>query len=208
MPQNSDAFFDHLSSNNAPACRICLVSESNSQTGKLLQPCNCKGSVKYVHANCLKKSILYSKKRGEDVIKCELCLETYKMTLTLGRKNNDMPNLRKGLIFFISILSLFSIWVLWKIVRAIEILCTMEEDPFGDYDYDQEFLGEKVHRGVKILGFSASVILVCLKAIRYMKKNSETRWNIYNKNEEVPRDMKLLTKLQTLRKLERPQKKL
>ena len=37
-----------------PRCKICF-EESNEILGELISPCNCSGSIKYVHIPCLNK---------------------------------------------------------------------------------------------------------------------------------------------------------
>jgi len=46
-------------------CRICLMDDSLDQ---LCSPCNCQGSVKWVHATCLEH---WCRERGS--LKCEIC---------------------------------------------------------------------------------------------------------------------------------------
>lgn len=62
-------------------CRYCL-SNDNSPSNKLICPCKCSGSLKYVHSNCLKHWIKYYNKRICKYyernktyygVKCELC---------------------------------------------------------------------------------------------------------------------------------------
>lgn len=66
-------------------CRICL----NTSKGKLLAPCRCSGSIKYIHQNCLAKwvkekyprefnQLLKNSKTNQVQIKCELCKYNYK----------------------------------------------------------------------------------------------------------------------------------
>ena len=52
-----------------PACRICL---EDSDGGPLLSVCNCDGSCKHVHRDCLQKWIETSQST-----RCELCLAEY-----------------------------------------------------------------------------------------------------------------------------------
>ena len=42
------------------SCRICQ-NNSNSKENPLLSPCICKGSMKYIHRDCLNKWRLYNK---------------------------------------------------------------------------------------------------------------------------------------------------
>ena len=71
--------------NQKPNCRLCYQSES-SITDPLISPCNCSGSMKYIHLSCLKNSIKlkYHKKSEEyyDMFlfqnyNCEICLSMY-----------------------------------------------------------------------------------------------------------------------------------
>ena len=39
---------------NTPICRICLCDD-NDQNNPLINPCNCSGTMKYIHLLCLKQ---------------------------------------------------------------------------------------------------------------------------------------------------------
>jgi hypothetical protein len=62
----------NLSSNSASdtVCRICLEAEAPSNA--FISPCNCTGSVKHVHEECLKTWIV-SQDEDCSISKCELC---------------------------------------------------------------------------------------------------------------------------------------
>ncbi|CAK56146.1 unnamed protein product (macronuclear) [Paramecium tetraurelia] len=65
------------------ACRICMSEE---ETSRFIMPCACKGSLQYVHEECLKLWIL--QKNGindvfQDRIKCELCSQKFSMKMQL-----------------------------------------------------------------------------------------------------------------------------
>lgn len=71
--------------NNKVYCRLCYQSES-SIADPLISPCNCNGSMKYIHLSCLKHSIkLKYHKKSEayyDIFlfqnySCEICLSNY-----------------------------------------------------------------------------------------------------------------------------------
>ena len=51
-------------------CRICLDSDGS----ELIVPCRCKGSLKYVHKDCLEQWITRSNRRI-----CELCRRPYEI---------------------------------------------------------------------------------------------------------------------------------
>ena len=66
-------------------CRLCYLSESTIDD-PLISPCNCSGSMKYIHLSCLKNSIKmkYTKKANENLemflfqnYACEICLTQY-----------------------------------------------------------------------------------------------------------------------------------
>ena len=71
--------------NNKPYCRLCYQSESTI-SDPLISPCNCSGTMKYIHLSCLKSSIKlkYHKKTEQyyDMFlfqnySCEICLTIY-----------------------------------------------------------------------------------------------------------------------------------
>ena len=53
------------------SCRVCM--ESSEETSQLIKPCNCKGSVEFIHFHCLKEWMDYS--HDDDV--CEICKTKY-----------------------------------------------------------------------------------------------------------------------------------
>ena len=71
--------------NNKPYCRLCYQSES-SITDPLISPCNCSGSMKYIHLSCLKNSIKLKYHKKSEIYydmflfqnySCEICLTMY-----------------------------------------------------------------------------------------------------------------------------------
>ena len=46
--------------------------------GELIAPCLCRGTLKYIHAGCLKKWITYSRNMP---LKCQLCQSSYTISL-------------------------------------------------------------------------------------------------------------------------------
>lgn len=61
-------------------CRICLDA-----LGDLIAPCQCSGSVRFIHQTCLKRWI-FSQSSPESGPKCELCSAPYKLKVTYGKK--------------------------------------------------------------------------------------------------------------------------
>ena len=50
-------------SNKNKVCRICFEKIKNNSNNSIISPCKCKGSIRWVHHNCLLKWIKISKKK-------------------------------------------------------------------------------------------------------------------------------------------------
>lgn len=64
-------------------CRICFETESDNN--QLIEPCNCSGSMKFVHEDCMKKSIL-SKSKCLNSVSCEVCKSRIRMQVKFTYK--------------------------------------------------------------------------------------------------------------------------
>ncbi|CAD8141100.1 unnamed protein product [Paramecium pentaurelia] len=101
-------------------CRICMNEE---ETSRFIMPCACKGSLQYIHEECLKLWIL--QKNGiEDVfkdrIKCELCSQKFRMRMQLHnhfQKSRfwDVPKHQK-------ICWLIQLFFIFAIISSIAVL--------------------------------------------------------------------------------------
>ena len=76
-------------------CRICL--DEGSTTDPLIPPCECQGSMRYIHISCLRdwldKKLEYFNFRGTILInwkplKCELCQASYMHQIYLDGKKH------------------------------------------------------------------------------------------------------------------------
>lgn len=86
---SSDAIYNH--SNNSSfssfkenyVCRICL--EKEKANAKLITPCLCKGTMRYVHNLCLKKWLeennIKIDIKNKDDAHCEICKAKYKIKI-------------------------------------------------------------------------------------------------------------------------------
>jgi len=68
------------SSDNIPICRICY-DEENTEKGKLINPCLCTGSMKYIHQSCLKMWIENNLLKDKLTAHCEICKINYQMNI-------------------------------------------------------------------------------------------------------------------------------
>lgn len=66
---------------DAKLCRICFDSEENEDTGRLFSPCKCKGSMRYVHFQCLNQWRKVSQKRTS-YVQCDFCKYRYAVKRT------------------------------------------------------------------------------------------------------------------------------
>ena len=81
-------------------CRVCL-SESYSSLNPLISPCNCKGSMKYIHLKCLQQSIK-SRVHSTDYslafmfknLSCELCSKQYSSKFYLNGELKDLLEIK------------------------------------------------------------------------------------------------------------------
>ncbi|CAD8053603.1 unnamed protein product [Paramecium sonneborni] len=66
-----------------PSCRICLEQDS---LDKLISPCNCDGTIKYIHMDCLKTWLLIKLQQIQFQAQCELCNSYLQCQLTFSTK--------------------------------------------------------------------------------------------------------------------------
>lgn len=74
-----EAQFDELreeKKEEEPECRICLES-----SGNLLVICDCKGSCKYVHKECIETWIKNFDQNDDRFNQCEICKSNYNLEL-------------------------------------------------------------------------------------------------------------------------------
>ena len=65
-----------------PTCRICFDEAHENGHGELIAPCLCRGSMKYVHRDCLNSWRMSSTRENSFCI-CEQCNYRYKMVTNL-----------------------------------------------------------------------------------------------------------------------------
>ncbi len=79
-------------------CRICRCSEG-SEANPLLSPCNCAGSIRYIHAECMRtwyesKTTCYRSAQVSSYIvrglECELCKCKYSVSFEQNGKSFDL----------------------------------------------------------------------------------------------------------------------
>lgn len=57
-------------------CRFCLQEDEKDRYNPFIAPCNCSGSIQYVHFNCIKQWRIHANLPAQQTI-CQLCLVPY-----------------------------------------------------------------------------------------------------------------------------------
>lgn len=97
------------------------MSIENKVNGKLISPCKCTGSIKYIHNECLKTWII-SQEIPILTSKCEICHTFYKMEITYGLKFLLFGSKKENFINIISIMFLLIFVV--SLITFIIYCCT------------------------------------------------------------------------------------
>jgi len=86
---------------NSP-CRICLLEGTEDENDPLIRPCQCKGSIEYVHLGCLrhwiKGRLSLSDTSGSYFYRplaCELCRTTYPAYIHTGTEKETLVEVPK-----------------------------------------------------------------------------------------------------------------
>lgn len=73
---------------HATCCRICLMEGDDEESGRLVKPCKCSGSIAHVHVSCLRQWIRTRLAIDEQVpsfvyrqTSCELCKTAYPLRI-------------------------------------------------------------------------------------------------------------------------------
>ena len=76
-------------------CRICWDEADSEPGGALVAPCNCKGTVKYVHLRCLQdwQQALRAQRMHSKAHICELCQRRYKWPVRVELGSRSQPHL-------------------------------------------------------------------------------------------------------------------
>ena len=112
MPR-SDPIDDSNDQSNQAICRICLESSSGDASGgeslgRLLSPCRCKGTMKYVHATCLDQWRAASA-RSSSAVACDQCGAPYRF-----RKSKFVGLATSPTLLFVVSLFLFLL-LIWTV---------------------------------------------------------------------------------------------
>lgn len=142
-------------------CRFCLDSEIDKKN-PFIEPCECRGSIQYVHVLCLNKWRLLNPTRNGDI--CFLCLTPYR--LAIGEILEHLPDEDRFGFFFVRFP--FLLWGLVNYIGAIQYSLFQKKDSF--------FLFE-------VYQYIFQLIYVCLFLNMWYVRNKSQYWRLWNKKD-------------------------
>ncbi|XP_066250344.1 E3 ubiquitin-protein ligase MARCHF3-like [Euwallacea similis] len=157
-----------IPSESFPVCRICQTITSNETP---ISPCNCKGTLAYIHLSCLEKWLNQS---GRNF--CELCNFRYEsiqtqrytfcesLTLWICHPRNRR-HIRSDLIV-VALLTL--------VTSGLLFICTYGMDYFG-YQAEQESI-DKAWIKLTLVSFLVVIILGYLIAVYLLLRDHLVPW--------------------------------
>ena len=149
---------------NLKQCRICL---ENEDPAKMISPCVCNGSQKYVHEACLKIWLLKSEKDESELTCGEVCRGKFNMVFYYAR----------GLSFCTE--KAHKCWIPFVMVCVIIMMIVLMND-VGKLE--RELSTAAIISIYSVLGFlGLAGLMVCVCNIRNIcSDNTVTSWNILN----------------------------
>ena len=154
-------------------CRICMDTESPSK--QLLAPCRCRGTMKYIHEECL-KTWLVSQEGSVDACKCELCKTEFLMEFKIVSKCTPRHMCHEGLtqcLFIPLLIAVMFMLFLIVYLLADRYISGENEDDKG---YTIALMGTCLVSGLVILGLVVNAIKeACITS-------SLGKWVIFNQD--------------------------
>lgn len=168
-----------MEQNEPKACRVCFDGEESGK--KLINPCLCKGSSKYIHKECL-YTWINSQNDNEDSRKCEVCNYIFNIKVSIKKKclhKKDIKN--KGFKTFCII---FSILVLLSsaVVAAIVLInkqINLQKNTYG-----------AIGVIIGFIIFFLSIIAIIIKIIRKLFFFATRKKYTISSNIEINNDPK------------------
>lgn len=151
-------------------CRICHCE--GEEGNRLLSPCLCMGSLKYVHLRCLQKWIKSSEKTS-----CELCRFEYIMT-TKTRPFKEWEKLemttaeRRKVICSVT----FHIIAITCVIWSLYVLIDRTKDEVYNGNLDWPFWTKLI---VVAIGFTGGLVFMYVQCKTYVQL--VVRWRSFNK---------------------------
>jgi hypothetical protein len=167
-------------------CRFCLES-TTTEKNQLVSPCNCKGSIEYIHTKCLLRWRISN--LNNIINNCSICKSYFNIPLFLNFENtkiitdNIVNFMKNGFLFFILFNYIFII--LMKIVKWINTRQMIDFDTYiengtemHNYMIKDIFINEEDNVKKCTFVYNIIVLLLCLS---YNILFSKMIYNVKNK---------------------------
>jgi len=178
----SESYTTAASSLTSNVCKICHCGEEDGEP-KLITPCLCSGSLKFVHQECLHRWI-----KSSDIKRCELCKFTFIMQSKVKPlaewEKLDMSSLeRRKLCCSVTFHFVAVTCVVWSLYVLIDR--TTEEIQSGELQWP--FWTKLV---VVAIGFTGGLVFMYIQCKVYIQICK--KWKAYNRTivvQDLPPDM-------------------
>ena len=106
-------------------CRICF--EGDSSENPLISPCECNGSVRYIHEKCLKEWIL-SQTPNPSTFNCDLCKYPVKMEIKVNKTISctQLETIKCKILTLLTIILAFSSIITLVLMYILDIDASMK----------------------------------------------------------------------------------
>lgn len=161
---------DIIKNDHEKLCRVCLEGYIES-TDQLIAPCKCIGSIKFIHLECLKKSLESMMKT-----KCEICNEPYYFKLIFKKKYTNKRICDAVEVALIS--SLIYVVIIYAIIMMIYFIIVNVKDDLIASTKKKILIACLIPASV----ISLFAIIYSFSIRKYFLLNFET-WNISSYDE-------------------------
>ncbi|XP_076823974.1 E3 ubiquitin-protein ligase MARCHF8-like [Clavelina lepadiformis] len=180
----SDDSICSMQSSNAELCRICHC-ESDAGMGPLIAPCNCKGTLAYVHHSCLQQWI-----KSSDLKHCELCgfhfsMDSKLKPFTKWEKLSMSTSERRKLIFS----AIFHIIAITCVVWSMYVLIDRTAQELRTGSLQWPFWTKLVVVAIGFIGGLAFMYVQCKVYMRLWKRLKAFNRIIYVQSQPKNQDL-------------------
>ena len=142
---------------NKKQCRICYENEEECEE-KLISPCKCEGSVKFIHQTCIKKSIESLSKKS-----CEICSSEYLFRINCKKDYSSkvvLKKVRQGLVSL-------SVWSF--VIFLLCLILYFAISSLGNYKDDSDR-----NNLLRVLLIVGSVLFIIASSYTFIRRNYHT----------------------------------
>jgi len=159
-------------------CRFCLERGSlTSKTNPLLSPCVCRGSIRFVHKECLGKWRVTTLRPDQDLI-CPLCKTVYNLSVLRMFVKELIPAYNRYVTFMTQPIQMFIVWNQIFLLYVFAGAVTVDEGTiYYTFDATQ----------IRLLCFAWQMFLatIYIAIYSYYVSLVQDRWLYLSKNKQL-----------------------